>query len=328
MDAQDPTRRAPLTPYPDSSADEDADPRPLRAVVVLGAAGNLGQHLCQEAAARGLECVPLTRAQIDLSRPDAELRRELRARLWAARLCAEALGGRAALLNAAAYTDVDRAEREEDLAYTVNALGTEVAAQAARAAGVWLCHVSTDFVFDGRAAQPYDEFDLPNPLGRYARSKHAGEVLLAQVDAAHCLVRVQGLYGRGGRNFVSTLLQRLQQGQALRVDRERRVQPTWTRAAARQILVLAEHEARGTYHVTCSGEATWFAFAEALCEEAAARGVVLPRTFQGVPTEELRSPAPRPAMSLLEHRMLKLRGLHQMPTWRVGLQGYLTEALS
>src|SRR6185295_11592337 len=125
--------------------------------------------------------------------------------------------------NTAAYTDVDGAERQEDLAFQVNALGAEMIARAADAVGAAVCHISTDFVFRGDQSRPYDEFDLPGPASAYARSKRAGEELVLRATRRAFVVRSGGLYGRGGRNFFSTLIARLRQGQTLRIDRERLV---------------------------------------------------------------------------------------------------------
>src|SRR5262249_9646819 len=127
--------------------------------------------------------------------------------------------------------------------------------------------------------------------------------------------------------FVSTLAQRLRAGQKLRIDRQRRVTPTWTRALARQLAVLVDSGEYGTYHATCQGETTWHDFAQATCQIAEELGRPLPRTFEGVATAALMnaSPAPRPAMSVLDNRMLRLRGLGRMPPWRDALRDYLTE---
>jgi dTDP-4-dehydrorhamnose reductase len=293
----------------------------MRATVV-GAGGNLGRHLCEELLGAGHSVDPLTRAGCDLSRP-AEALALLRERLSATRSDV--------VINTAAFTDVDGAEQQADLAFTVNALGAEAVARAAHGAGVPLCHISTDFVFRGDQDRPYDEFDLPIPRGVYARSKRAGEelVLCAADRGGRCyLVRVEGLYGRGGKNFVSTLAARLFAGQKLTIDRERRVTPTWVRALARQLIVLCTSGEGGTYHATCDGETTWHEFAEATCQIAEALGRPLSHSWQPVATAELRSPAPRPAMSVLDNRMLRLRGLYQMPPWRAALSDYLAEIVA
>lgn len=288
-------------------------------VTVVGAGGNVGRHLCEELERAGHAVDAVGRGECDLARPESGLLLSLRERVAAFRSDL--------LVNAAAFTDVDGAETQEELAYTVNALGAELVVRAADAAGAAAMHLSTDFVFSGESRRPYDEFDLPGPRSRYARSKHAGEVLAQAASRRLYLVRVEGIYGRHGRNFVSTLARRLRAGQALRVDRERQVQPTWARALSRQLIALGESGAYGTYHAVCGGQTTWLEFAEATCSIAAELGHPLPRTFTGVSTEELQTPADRPAYSVLECRMLKLRGLYQMPSWEAALREALTELI-
>ncbi len=289
-------------------------------VAVLGAQGLLGRHLCDELNAQGHAVLSLDRAAVDLLAPDRESFYRLRDRL--------AAHDAHWVFNAAAYTDVDGAERESDKAFLVNALGAEMIARATDAVGAALCHISTDFVFSGDQIRPYDEFDLPAPQGAYARSKRAGEDLVLRACRRAFVVRVGGLYGRGGRNFFSTMVSRLQSGQALRIDRQRQVSPTWVRPLSRQLVALCEHGEYGLYHATCQGQTTWHAFAELLCHVANELGRPLPMRFEGVDTSALPTAAPRPAMSVLDCRLLRLRGLLTMPSWDDALRGYLQELLA
>lgn len=289
-------------------------------VAVVGAAGLLGSHLCEELQLAGHSVKALDRAACDLSTPEREHMYALRDRLTShdAQL----------VFNCAAFTDVDGAEREPDRAFTINALGAELVARAAEEAGATVCHISTDFVFRGDGRRPYDEFDRPDPQSVYARSKRAGEDLVMRATRRHFVVRVGGLYGRGGRNFFSTLVKRLRAGQALRVDCERAVSPTWTRVLAQQLIALCERGEHGIYHATCQQQTTWFEFANAICEEAALLGKPLATSFVAAKTAELAAAAPRPAMSVLDCNMLRLRGLLRIPTWREALRGYLRELLT
>ena len=273
-------------------------------VVVLGAGGLLGRHVVDEL--RGHDVVALARADCDVTdRADVVAR----------------VAGSELVINCAAFTNVDGAEAEPEGAYRVNALGAENAARAARLAGAKLVHVSTDFVFDGARPGGYDELDAPRPLSIYGRSKWAGEELVSRVGANTFLARVQGLYGVGGANFSSKLRALVAAGTPLVLDGEREVQPTWARAAARQIIALAAGDDYGTYHLSCRGQTTWAEFARAI---AARLGVVA--SFRVVPTSELRAPAARPARSVFLHRMLDLRGINLMPTWESALDAYLAEA--
>jgi dTDP-4-dehydrorhamnose reductase len=289
-------------------------------VTVVGAGGNLGRHLCEELRAGGHQVDAIGRDGCDLGEPHREQLYRLRDRLTShdSHLC----------FNTAAYTDVDGAERETDRAFLVNALGAELVARAAEEAGITVCHISTDFVFAGDAKRPYDEFDPPGPQSAYARSKRAGEELVLRATRRCFVVRVGGLYGQGGRNFFSTLVARLVAGQSLKLDRERQVSPTWTRALAQQLIALCERGEHGIYHATCQGHTTWYDFACALVDEAAALGRELPRSFIGVASSELPTVAARPAMSLLDPHMLRLRGLLRMPAWRDALRGYLQELMA
>ncbi len=288
-------------------------------VAVLGPQGSLGIHLCEELRLAGHEVDPIDRSVCDLGTPDRESLYRLRDR-FAGADCQ-------LVINTAAFTDVDAAENKTDEAFMVNAIGAELVARAADEAGAAICQLSTDFVFDGESGRPYDEFDQPRPLSAYARSKLAGEQLVKSAAARSFIVRVGGLYGRRGRNFVSSLVSRLRAGQTLRIDRERLTAPTWNRLLARQIITLCERGEHGVYHATSQGSTTWYGFAEALCDEAAALGRDLPRTFVGVTTSELAAPAARPRSSLLDCRMLRLRGLMKLPPWREALRAYLTELL-
>jgi dTDP-4-dehydrorhamnose reductase len=272
-------------------------------IAILGAGGLLGRHVAEEL--RGHEVAALDRRACDIGSLEA---------------VTSATAGSAAIVNCAAFTNVDGAEKDEEGAYRANALGAEHAARAAERHGARLVHVSTDFVFDGQKDEPYDELETPNPLSVYARSKWAGEELARAATRRLFLVRVQGLYGAGGANFSSKLRDLVAAGKPLKLDRERRVQPTWARVAARQIARLLSTELYGTYHVSCGGETTWAGFARVLAERLSA-----PMRWEEVPTAQLAAPAARPPNCLFRRRMLQLRGLDVMPDWRAALDEYLVE---
>jgi dTDP-4-dehydrorhamnose reductase len=273
--------------------------------VVLGAGGLLGHHVVEELRHKGNHVQALDRRRCDISILDEVVRQTAGAQLF---------------VNCAAYTNVDGAEANEEDAYRANALGAENVARAAERHGARLVHISTDFVFDGVQTHPYDEFDAPRPLAVYARSKWAGEQLVARAASRLFLVRVQGLYGAGGGNFSSKLRELVRARKPLKLDAERRVQPTWARAAARQIVRLASTDSHGTYHVSCHGETTWAGFARALAQRLGVEP-----SWSEVPTAALAAPAPRPPNCLFRHRMLALRGIDVMPDWRLALDEYLAE---
>ena len=275
-------------------------------LVVLGGGGLLGRHLLQELGEG--RAVGLDHAACDITRLDAVL---------------EATRGAGVIVNCAAYTNVDGAESEEDRAFAVNALGAENVALAAERHGAKAVHISTDFIFDGAQARPYDEFDTPRPLSAYGRSKLGGEQLFLRSARRGFVVRVQGLYGAGGSNFSSKLIDLVRQGRSLKLDDERQVQPTWARAAARQIVRLSSTEAFGVYHVSCGGETTWAGFARALCAQLG-----VPESWSAVRTDELKAPAPRPPRCVFDRRMLRLRGLDAMPAWQEALAEFVRETLA
>jgi dTDP-4-dehydrorhamnose reductase len=270
--------------------------------IVLGAGGLLGRHLVAEL---GGEAVALPRAACDIGDGAA-----VRAKTAGAEL----------IINCAAFTNVDGAEKDEAGAWRSNALGAENVARAAAAHRARLVHVSTDFVFDGAQAEPYDEFARPNPQSIYARSKYAGEELARAAATQLFIVRVQGLYGAGGANFSSKLRGLVLDGKPLKLDGERRVQPTWARTAARQILALARTDAFGTYHVSCKGETTWAGFTARL---AARLGATPAWTVVG--SDALAAPAKRPPNCLFQHRMLALHDVDRMPSWEAAQDEYLAE---
>jgi len=264
-------------------------------VAVLGAAGLLGRHLV---AALGARARPLTRAQADVTDPAA---------------LARALSGARVVVSCAAWTDVDANERDPERARRVNGEGAGHAAAAARAAGARFVQVSTDFVFDGARAEPYRPGDAPAPLSVYGRAKRLGEELA--LAAGGEVVRVQGLYGEGGTSFSSRLPELLASGRPLRLDDERRVQPTWARTAAAAIARLALAPARAPIvHVAARGETTWAGFAARLAEHLG-----LAATFTRVASRELGLVAARPRNCLFAPE-------GDLPSWQDDLAAY-TRAL-
>ena len=294
------------------------DSKPL--ALVLGAKGTLGQALVAELPGAGWNvALAADRAVCDLR--DLASVRGVVARAFDQ----PGFAGRPGVVfNAAAYTDVDRAEGEGDLAYAVNGLAVEALARAAHEGGAKLVHYSTDFVYDGERERMYDEFDPPSPQGVYARSKVAGEVLAAAATPRLFTVRVGCLYGHNGRNFPSTIVRRLRAGETVKADRERRGSPTWVRDVARVSAVLARGEAYGLYHCTSQGKTSWADYAR-FC--AATLGLPEGRV-EGLPTSALPMKAPRPRRAILDNRMLRLRGLDGMPSWQDAARGFIAAELA
>jgi dTDP-4-dehydrorhamnose reductase len=279
--------------------------------VVLGARGLLGSALGPGLARGGWEvAAAVARAECDIT--DAAAVRELLGRTRPA-----------AVFNAAAYTDVDRAESEPDRAHAANATGAETVAAAAGEVGAAIVHYSTDFVFDGTSARPYDESDPPSPQGRYARSKVEGDRLVAAANRRHFILRVGCLYGHGGRNFPSSIVRRLRAGETIRADRDRLASPTWVREVVAVSAALAATAHHGLYHCTAQGETTWADFARLAADltGAPAERVV------AVGYDDLPLNAPRPRRAILDNHALRALGLDTLSPWQDGLRAFVSEEL-
>lgn len=224
------------------------------------------------------------------------------------------------VLNCAAFTAVDRCETEPETARRANAVGPEVLA-AACAGGPLLVHVSTDYVFGGRAHKPIPENARTAPVGVYGRSKLEGEQAIARAGGEFLIVRTQWVFGPGP-NFVRTVLRAAAQGGPLRVVEDQLGRPTWTTALARAIFRAVEVGARGRLHLACEGVASWFDFARAVVDEGARRGLNPRVEVLAIPTREMPRPAARPAYGVLGLERARGLGL-SLPHWREALEGYL-----
>jgi dTDP-4-dehydrorhamnose reductase len=251
----------------------------------------LGQDIVRAA---GGNAVGLTRADLDVT--DAAAARE-------------ALSG-ATVINCAAYTDVDGAETAPDLAHAVNAEGARNVADAAER----VLYVSTDYVFSGTKRAPYVESDPVEPLSAYGDSKAAGERATAEGNPNHLIVRSSWLFGRGGRNFVATMLGLGREGADLRVVDDQVGCPTFTGHLAEALLTLAAADERGILHVAAADSCSWFEFAREIFRRAGVDSSVKPCT-----TAEFPRPARRPANSVL----VSERGAPTLPAWQNGLDAYL-----
>ena len=224
------------------------------------------------------------------------------------------------VVNAAAYTAVDRAEDEEELAMSVNGLGAGYVAAAAREIGARLIHISTDFVFGEGHQQPIDELAAPAPLSVYGRTKLAGEELALQNHLEVAVLRTSGLYSRWGHNFVRAVVQRARDTGELEVVDDQVVTPTSASSLARVILELAEAPlfVGGVYHASAQGGASWYECAQKVVQ-------CLDMEVQITPVSGSRwgAPAPRPSYSVLENRRLRLLGLDDLPRWDEDLENFL-----
>lgn len=218
------------------------------------------------------------------------------------------------VLNLGAFTQVDRCETEPDLALLINGTAVGWLAEACDDHSAMLIQISTDYVFDGTATQPYREDDPANPLSVYGRTKLEGE-RQAACCSRHLIARTSWLYDAWGNNFLNTMLNAAVQGKPLRVVADQRGAPTTCRALARQLKLAVEQEWQGLVHMTCQGETTWHGFAQAIFEGKGISADLSPCTTTDYPT-----PAYRPAYSILDATHRRSFGPDLMPDWWDALQ--------
>ena len=282
-------------------------------ILLTGADGQLGHELQQTLAPLG-EVIALTRQELDLSQGEQirQLVQQVRPSM---------------IVNSAAYTAVDKAESEVELAQAVNGMAPKIMAEEAEKIGALLLQVSTDYVFDGQKNTPYLETDPTHPLSSYGKSKLAGEIGIQQVTDNYLILRtawVYGVYGKG--NFVKTMLRLGQDREELRVVADQVGSPSWAKDIADAIAQLLQSETTGIYHFTNSGVVSWYDFAIAIFEEARALGFplkvqrVIPITTADYPT-----PAVRPAYSVLSGKKITETLGDYPPYWRDSLRKMLKQ---
>ncbi|MGG2198133.1 MULTISPECIES: dTDP-4-dehydrorhamnose reductase [Paenibacillus] len=225
-----------------------------------------------------------------------------------------------AIIHCAAYTAVDLAETEEDQAYLVNAVGSRNMAIAAEEVGAKLCYISTDYVFDGKAAIPYKEYDNTNPQGVYGKSKRAGELLIQSLSSRFFIVRTSWVYGQYGNNFVKTMLKIGKERDSLKVVQDQIGSPTFTVDLALFLNNLIQSENYGIYHASNTGTCSWYEFAQAIFELRGMNTKVQPCT-----TEEFPRPAKRPQYSVMDHLYLRINGFNDLRHWKEALKEFLAE---
>ncbi len=288
-----------------------AAPAPRPRILLFGSGGQIGWELTRALAPLG-EVVAPPRGELDLQ--DA-----------AALASAVPAVAPALIVNAAAYTDVDGAEKSEDLADAINATGPQALAQAAAKLGIPIVHFSTDYVFGGTARRPYREEDAPAPLNAYGRSKLKGEKAVAESGAGHLILRSSWVYSRRGKNFLNAIERRARGPEALRVVADQTGCPTWARMAAAGAAMMLARCWRpgaadplggkgGLYHLAAAGETSWHGFAEAIV--AALPGGDPKKPVQAIATADMPRPAERPAYSVLDCGKAEAAFGVKLPHWR------------
>lgn len=222
-----------------------------------------------------------------------------------------------AIINCAAHTGVDACEDEWDKAYRINAIGPRNLSIAAAETGARMVHISTDYIFDGKADKPYIEFDRPNPQGAYGMTKLAGENMVRDFADRYFILRTAWLYG-DGKNFVKTMLRLSENNDKVRVVGDQVGSPTSAKELAGAIAQLLFTENYGIFHATCEGSCSWAQFAEEIFRMAGKSTAV-----EAITTEEFGAKAPRPAYSILENYMLKLTTNYMFADWHDALNVYM-----
>lgn len=262
------------------------------------------------------ELIVMGRDQLDLAKPDLirETVRGIRPDL---------------IINAAGYTGVDQAEREPEAAFALNAVAPGILAEEALALDVPLIHYSTDYVFDGSKPEPYNEEDIPNPLGIYGKSKLAGERAIAAVDGKYVILRTSWVYSTHGHNFLLTMQRLLQERSELRIVDDQIGAPTWAGSVANSTLAIIEewqrgNEKWGTYHLTAQGQVSWFGFAQAIRDALQRQGKPA-ATLLPISSAEYPAKAARPLNSRLDCSKLENDWCVSQPHWQESLFECLNE---
>ncbi len=285
-----------------------------RTILVTGANGQVGYELARTMQGLG-RVVPMGRSALDLANLDGVRTtvRDVKP---------------AMVINAAAYTAVDQAERDKDAAFRLNAAAPAALAEECAKLNALFVHYSTDYVFDGEKQGPYEESDAPNPLNVYGASKLAGEQAIVAVGGAHLIFRTSWVYGIRGKNFVQTMLRLGAERDELRVVADQIGAPTWSNTiAASTAHILASgvnasetdywHDRSGIYHLTASGRASWFDLARAIFDIAQVARA--PRIIP-IEAKEYPTPARRPQNSQLSNEALLRRFGIRQPHWRAALE--------
>jgi len=280
-------------------------------ILISGQHGQVSSELQKRLGVLGELVVP-GRDQLNLSQPE-QIRQQVR------RVRPDLI------INAAAYTAVDKAQSDAAAAFAVNAEAPGILAEEALALGIPLIHYSTDYVFDGSKIEPYNEADEPHPLGVYGKSKLAGEQAITAVQGKHLILRTSWVYSAHGHNFLRTMQRLLQEKPELRIVADQIGAPTWAGTIANSTLALierwqaGERGAWGTYHLTAQGETSWFGFAQAIGEALRKQGKPCAHLLP-IPSSEYPTPAARPSNSRLDcSRLLREWGVSQ-PDWQTALR--------
>lgn len=279
-------------------------------ILICGQTGQVSRELQLRLAPSSKLFAP-GRDQLDLAQPE-QIRQQIRS------LCPDLI------INAAAYTAVDRAESDPQTAFAINAVAPGILAEEARALDIPLIHYSTDYVFDGSKAGAYTEDDIPYPLNVYGKSKLAGELAITEVAGKHLILRTSWVYSAHGRNFLLTMQRLMQEKTELRIVSDQIGSPTWAGTVADSTHKIIERWQTvgagkwGTYHLTAHGETSWFGFAQAIGEALRQQGKPCANLIP-IPSSEYPAPAVRPLNSHLDCSRLQREWSVGQPKWQDAL---------
>jgi dTDP-4-dehydrorhamnose reductase len=274
-------------------------------IAVLGGRGMLGSDFVKVCRQQELEPIVYDLPEFDITNNNQ---------------LQQAVGGAEIIVNCAAYTNVDGAESQAELANCVNAEAVGQLGATVRKAGKWVLHISTDFVFDGYSDQPYVETDHPNPINTYGKTKLAGEQLLAGSGCDYCIVRVEWTYGSAGNNFVTKLIQRAKLQDTLKVVDDQTGSPTSTAEAAKAIYKLLREQPKGIYHFSSTGYVTRYGMAEFILDRLSLNVNLAP-----CKTSDFPSPATRPLNSRFDCSKIACLLNEPIEHWQAPLELFLRQ---
>lgn len=285
----------------------------MKKILILGSHGQVGWELCRTLAPLG-QIIAHDRETFDLASPDFMRRAldEIKPQV---------------IVNAAAYTAVDKAEMDQEACMFINARAPQVLAEAAKKLNALLIHYSTDYVFDGTAEKPYQEHERTSPLNIYAQSKLNGDLAILDSGCQHVILRTSWVYGSRGHNFLLTMLKLAQQKDLLRIVNDQKGAPTWSRMIAESTAqIIARYAGQdGVYNLTSQGSTTWHEFAQAIFDLYSIKKTIKTPQLIGIPSSEYPTPAKRPQNSLLCPEKLKKTFNIQMPHWKDALRMCIEE---
>ena len=272
-------------------------------IAILGAAGMLGTDLTAACRKYGIDASVFDLPEFDITK-NSDI--------------ADAVKDVTAVVNCAAYTNVEKAETESELAYRVNAEAVGKLAAFAKKAGIWVMHISTDFVFDGKSSTPYIETDTVNPVNVYGKSKFAGEQLLIESGCNHCILRLQWSYGLAGNNFIAKLISLVKQKRVLRVVDDQVGSPTATTETAEVICRLLQNRPKGLFHFAAEGYVSRFEMAKFIFDK-----LDTSVSLSSCSSSDFATAAERPLNSRFDCSKIKPLLDGQIKPWQVPLENFL-----